>query len=56
MKLAGISGQQIKFIGMDSYIEIWAEAEDEKLRVSAEEFAKAIEEKMSQRQEGGQTL
>ena len=44
MKLAGISGQQIKFIGMDSYIEIWAEAEDEKLRVSAEEFAKAIEE------------
>lgn len=47
LESAGIS-QNIRFIGMGDYIEIWSSDQTEKSFISQEDFTKALEELMSQ--------
>lgn len=55
LKLAHIEGQQLRFIGMDEYIEIWNADDNDRQKMDPAEFAKALEEKMSGNEtEGGE--
>lgn len=52
MKMAGIN-QQIRFIGMDDYIEIWSGEKAEGPFMEPDEFGKAIESIMGEAQGDG---